>query len=121
MIVLSYVLNNLSGESMKDKEPSVHYKTVRQAIFDELSVGMKTIRELSQALRISEKEVISHLSHVEKSAGQRGYKFVMKPSECLKCGFTFERRGRMKRPSRCPECRSELLTNPGFGLERLKR
>lgn len=106
---------------MKDKEPSVHFKTIRQAIFDELLGGMKTIRELSQALGVSEKEVISHLGHVERSAGQRGYKFVMKPSECLKCGFVFERRERMKKPSRCPKCRSELLTNPGFGLKRLKR
>ncbi|HSE84211.1 MAG TPA: transcriptional regulator [Thermodesulfobacteriota bacterium] len=105
---------------MREKEPSVHYKTVRQAIFDELSGGMKTIRELSQALGISEKEVISHLGHVERSAGQRGCKFIMKPSECLRCGFVFERRERMKRPGRCPECRSELLSNPYFGLEKVK-
>src|SRR5919109_984137 len=103
---------------MKDKEPSIQFKTVRQAIFDELSGGMKTIRELSQALGISEKDVISHLGHVERSAGQRGYKFILKPSECLKCGFVFERRERIRRPSRCPECRSELLTNPTFGLVR---
>ena len=105
---------------MKDKEPSIHFKTVRQAIFDELLGGMRTVRELSQALGISEKEVISHLGHVEKSSEQRGYEFIMKPSECLKCGFVFERRERVKKPSRCPECRSELLTNPTFRLIRLK-
>ncbi len=47
---------------MKEKEPSIHFKTIRQAIFDELLDGMKAIRDLSQALGISEKEVISHLS-----------------------------------------------------------
>jgi len=104
---------------MREKEPSIHSKTIRQALFEELLEGMKTVRELSQTLRISEKEVVTHLTHVEQSARQKGYKFNMKPSECLNCGFIFQKRERRKRPSRCPECKKELLTNPSFGLERL--
>ncbi len=104
---------------MKEKEPSLHFKTIRQALFDELLDGIKTVRELSQALRISEKEVITHLTHVKKSAIQKGYSFIMKPSECLNCGFIFEKRDKPKKPSRCPKCKEEHLTNPSFGLEKL--
>lgn len=103
---------------MKKKEPPLHFKTIRQALFDELLEGMKTVRELSQALRISEKEVISHLAHVEQSALQKGYRFIMKPSECLDCGFIFQKRERQKKPGRCPKCKEEHLTNPSFGLKK---
>ena len=102
---------------MREKEPSMHFKTARQAMFEELLKGMKTVRELSQAIGISEKEVIENLTHVEKSAVQRGYKFIIKPSECLKCGFVFQRRERLRKPGRCPKCKGELLTSPGFEIK----
>ena len=92
------------------------FKTVRQAIFEELLGGVKTVRELSQSLHISEKEVLTHLGHIEQSAKQKGYKFIMKPSECMSCGFVFEKRERRKKPGRCPKCKKEFITNPGFGL-----
>jgi hypothetical protein len=91
-------------------------QTIRQAIFEELLDGVKTVRELSQSLRISEKEVLTHLGHIEQSARQRGYKFIMKPSECMSCGFVFHKRERTKKPGRCPKCKKEFITNPGFAL-----
>lgn len=103
---------------MKEKEPPFHSKTIRQAIFDELLEGIKTVRELSQALRVSEKEVISHLAHVEQSSPQKGYRFIIEPSECLDCGFTFQKRERQKKPGRCPKCKGEHLTTPSFGLKK---
>jgi hypothetical protein len=105
---------------MKNREPPPHYKTIRQALFEELLGGKRTVRELSQALRISEKEVTAHLTHVKQSAPQKGYRFIMQPSECLNCGFIFQGRERQKKPSRCPRCKEEHLTNPVFGLERLR-
>jgi hypothetical protein len=95
-------------------------KTIRQAIFDELLEGTKTVRELSQSLRIPEKEVLIHLTHIEQSAQQRGYRFVIRPSECLNCGFVFQKRARMKKPSKCPRCKREFITNPGFELKEPK-
>ena len=38
----------------------------------------------------------------------------VEPAQCLSCGFTFEERGRFRRPSRCPQCRSERLQPPRF-------
>jgi len=95
-------------------------KTIRQALFEELLEGTKTVRELSQALRISEKEVLVHLTHIEQSTQQKGYRFIIKPSECLNCGFIFQKRERMKKPSKCPRCKKEFITSPGFGLKKLK-
>jgi predicted Zn-ribbon and HTH transcriptional regulator len=103
---------------MKDREPPLHFKTIRQALFEELLEGMRTVRELSQALRISEREVVTHLAHVKQSAPQKGYRFIMEPSECLNCGFIFRNRERQTKPGRCPKCKEEHLTNPRFGLEK---
>ncbi len=91
-------------------------RTTRQAIIDELLLGMRTIRDLSQALGISEKEVVTHLPHVRRSAKHKGYEFVIEPSKCLKCGFIFEDRERWAKPSRCPECKGEKITTPMFRL-----
>lgn len=94
----------------------IQAKTTRQAITDELLLGMRTLRDLSQALSISEKEVISHLPHVKQSAKHKGYDFLIEPSKCLSCGFIFEHRERWAKPSRCPKCKAEKLTTPMFGL-----
>lgn len=96
-----------------------NYKTIRQALFDELLQGVKTVRDLSQSLRISEKEVLFHLPHIEQSAGHKGYRFIIKPSGCLNCGFVFQKRERFKKPSKCPKCKNEFITNPSFELKRL--
>ena len=94
----------------------IQAKTTRQAITDELLLGLRTVRELSQTLGISEKEVITHLPHVKQSAKHRGCEFVIEPSRCLKCGFLFEHREKWTKPSRCPTCKAEKLTTPMFGL-----
>ncbi|MGH7910083.1 MAG: transcriptional regulator [Thermodesulfobacteriota bacterium] len=104
---------------VKDKEPYYYSKTIRQALFEELLEGSRTVRELSQAIRIPEKEVITHLTYVKQSALNKGYRFIIKPSECLNCGFIFDKRDKPKKPGRCPRCKEEHLTNPSFGLEKL--
>jgi len=101
---------------MQEKEPLSHSKTIRQSIIDELLGGMRTVRELSQTLRIPEKEVLSHLPHIKQTAQHKGYKFIMMPSECLDCGFIFEIRERVKKPGKCPNCKKQHLTNPTFVL-----
>ena len=96
-----------------------NYKTIRQALFDELLQGVKTVRDLSQSLRISEKEVLGHLTHIEQPAGHKGCRFIIKPPECLSCGFIFQKRERLKKPGKCPKCKNEFITNPNFGLKRV--
>ena len=98
------------------QDKMIRAKTTRRAITDELLLGMRTVRELSQTLGISEKEVIGHLPHVRQSAKHSGRDFVIEPSRCLKCGFIFEHRERWAKPSRCPECKGEKIIAPMFRL-----
>jgi hypothetical protein len=89
--------------------------TPRQRIMAELEIGPMTARNLSKAIRISEKEVIAHMEHVAKSV-QPPKRLVIEPPVCNKCGFVFSHRQRFSSPSRCPECRHEGITQPVFRI-----
>ncbi len=90
--------------------------TIRQRIMAELEKGPMTARDLSKAIRISEKEAIGHMEHVAKSI-QPPKRLVIEPPVCNKCGFVFSHRQRFSSPSRCPECRHEGITSPVFRIE----
>jgi hypothetical protein len=38
------------------------------------------------------------------------------PAECRKCGFVFQKREKLKKPGKCPICRSESIEEPLFGI-----
>ncbi len=77
-----------------------------------------TSMEISQEVRIPEKEVHAHLTHIAKSIQARGCKLRIIPSDCLACGYTFEQRRRFTRPGRCPNCRSSRITRPTFTIDK---
>jgi len=88
--------------------------SIRQAIVKLLRVsGSVAIRQISQSVHISEKEALGHLEHIRKTYKDE---FVMLPSECTKCGFTFEDRNRLKKPGKCPKCRGERIDEPAYTL-----
>jgi predicted Zn-ribbon and HTH transcriptional regulator len=89
-------------------------QTIRQKIISTLSAGNHSARGLSQILRIREKEVYSHLEHIERSAASKNLKLVIIPSECLACGYVFDDRKRFTRPGRCPRCREERIEDPRY-------
>jgi transcriptional regulator len=88
--------------------------TVRQKMFALLTEGRQDARSLSQQLGISEKEVVEHLPHLERTARNQGRRLTIIASECLSCGFRFQDRKRPKKPGRCPHCRSTHLTMPAY-------
>ena len=90
--------------------------TLRRRIIALLSGQEMDVRELSQELGIKEKEVYEHLVHVERSAAAASAKFILTPSQCLLCGYVFEDRRRLTRPSRCPRCKRSKLQNPSFRI-----
>jgi predicted Zn-ribbon and HTH transcriptional regulator len=75
-----------------------------------------TARELSQTLRIREKTVYEHLSHVARSAEARKQKLTVLPFQCLACGYVFKERRRFTRPGRCPRCKKSHLETPTYRL-----
>lgn len=88
--------------------------TLRQQIIELLTDREMDARELSREVGIKEKEVAEHLSSIARSLAARGEKLVIRPAECLLCGYVFENRRRFTRPGRCPRCKKSHLLNPGF-------
>ncbi|MBL0716000.1 MAG: transcriptional regulator [Desulfosarcina sp.] len=88
--------------------------TLRQQMVALLREGDRDVRGLSQRLRISEKDVIAHLPHVQQSLAAGGERLVIRPAFCWACGFTFVGRGRFTRPGRCPQCRQTRIEPPVF-------
>ena len=89
--------------------------TLRQLIMAEIEKGPMTARDLSKAIRISEKEVIAHMDHVVKSL-KPPKRLIIEPSVCHKCGYVFSNRRRFTSPGRCPECRHEGIQPPAFKI-----
>ncbi len=73
-----------------------------------------TARELGEALGLREHEVTPHLEHLERSLKNGHERLVVEPSTCMACGFVFEERQRLTRPSKCPRCRATRVSHPRF-------
>ena len=92
------------------------HETGRQALRAVLGPTPASIKELSTLAGLREKEVLEHLEHLERSLKAEGTKLIVLPARCVACGFAFRDRDRLKRPSRCPQCKSERIEPPRFGL-----
>ena len=88
--------------------------TLRKMIAEILENEPLDVREISQRFHLREKEVLDHLQHIARSA--RGKRFIVEPASCEECGFSFRKRERLSKPSRCPVCRSEQISSPRFQI-----
>jgi len=98
-------------------EPVDSNQTLRQQIIDLLTGENLTVRDLSQAVSIPEKEVMDHLDHIDRSLRSQGRKLLEIPYECLSCGFVFDKRKRFSRPGRCPECRNSHIKTARYRIQ----
>jgi transcriptional regulator len=104
----------------KPKDPFIpveRHGTIRQEIVSVLEGRTLSAKELSANVRISEKEVYAHLEHIQRSMNKREQQLIIDPAECMKCGFVFTKRERLKKPGRCPVCKGELIREPLFSIE----
>jgi predicted Zn-ribbon and HTH transcriptional regulator len=92
--------------------------TLRQQIIDLLRQEAMTALEISQVVRVSEKDVYRHLAHIQKTVSNQGQKLAFPPCTCLACGFTFRDRRRLTKPGRCPRCRQSRIDHPVFRIEK---
>lgn len=84
-------------------------QTVRQQIISLLGDDELTSLDLSQLVRIPEKEVADHLYHISRSLHSQGKKLIVEPYHCMKCGYQFKKRERFDRPGRCPQCKGSHI------------
>jgi predicted Zn-ribbon and HTH transcriptional regulator len=109
-------MDRSAREPKGEKIPPGATATPRRRIIGELEREAMTVRDLSQALRLSEKEIIGHLEHVERSL-KAPHRLIVTPAACHKCGFVFTGRHRISTPGRCPRCRHEGISPPRFRVE----
>ncbi|WP_448873020.1 transcriptional regulator [Desulfobulbus propionicus] len=91
-------------------------ETIRQQLIRYLETNPCGVRELSQALHQSEKEIYDHLAHVERSLRAEGRRLVVEPPVCLHCGFVFTGRTRPTSPGRCPRCKKTRIRRPRYHI-----
>ncbi len=103
----------------RSKEPTIppeRHETIRQEITNLLENQILSAKEISGNVGVSVKEVYEHLAHIQKSRGKSSDIFDVTPAECKKCGFVFSKRERLKKPGKCPVCRSESVEEPLFSI-----
>ncbi|MEK6528299.1 MAG: transcriptional regulator [Nitrospirota bacterium] len=95
--------------------PAERRETVRQNIISILRGQNLSAKGISAQVSASEKQVYEHLEHIQQTI-KKEYQLIITPAECKKCGFIFKKRERLKKPGKCPVCRSESIQEPLFSI-----
>lgn len=75
-----------------------------------------TVSEIARLADQSDKDTASDIEHLLQSLKHTEYKAMIEPASCRKCGFTFGS-DKLRKPSRCPECKSSWVSEPRLQLE----
>lgn len=105
------------------KEPFIpveRHGTIRQEIVSLLVGKTLSAREISANIGVSEKDVYEHLEHIQRTINKREHNLIVTPAVCKKCGFVFRKRERLKKPSKCPVCRNEIIGEPFFSVRKIR-
>ena len=100
----------------REHEPEERTATARQALRKALGPKPLSAKELSALTGLKEREVTEHLEHLERSLHAEVKRLRVLPPRCVRCGFAFRDRERLKKPSRCPQCKSERIEPARFAL-----
>lgn len=92
--------------------------TLRQQIVQLLEGSELSFEELRRELAVPARALEDDLRHVEKSLRRGHARLRIEPARCLACGFVFRDRAprHFHAPGRCPQCRSERITQPRFSI-----
>ncbi len=94
----------------------MEWETVRERIIKLLSETQAPLSAKEIAFEVgleSEREVYEELRHVAKTVRRMGKTLYIQPAYCKKCGFVFKD-AQIKKPSRCPKCKSQWIEPPRF-------
>ncbi|MFC7176061.1 transcriptional regulator [Halosegnis marinus] len=91
-------------------------RTTRQRIADHLRAETTEAGTLANEFETTTADALAHVKHIAKSLDGTDERLLAAPPRCRDCGFSdFD--DPANRPSRCPECKSESLTEPAFKIE----
>lgn len=76
-----------------------------------------SVSEISRFVEQPGKDTASDLEHLLQSIKHTEYKPVIEVATCKKCGFEFSS-DKLRKPSKCPKCKSTWVTEPRIGLVR---
>ncbi|MDX1953622.1 MAG: transcriptional regulator [Verrucomicrobiota bacterium] len=76
-----------------------------------------TVSEIARWADQPPGEVLDDIEHLLRSIKHTEYRPVVEVAACKKCGFQFSP-DKLRKPSKCPECKSTWLTEPRVRLER---
>ena len=90
-------------------------RTTRQRIADFLREDPAAASSLAAEFGITTSTALTHVEHISRSLEATDEELLATPPECRDCGFErFE--DLTNRPSRCPACRSEDVTEPTYTI-----
>ncbi len=88
-------------------------RTTRERIVSFLREESAEAGRIANEFEITTASALSHVEHIAKSLDGTDEQLLAAPPECLECGFDgFDTL--INRPSRCPECKSERVSEPIF-------
>jgi predicted Zn-ribbon and HTH transcriptional regulator len=83
----------------------------RKGLINMLLDNPHSLVEIAKALDVPPKDVEDDLHHLQKSMKRSGYKLVIQPAECRKCGFKFKK-DKLHKPGKCPQCHETWIQEP---------
>ncbi len=92
-------------------------QTIRQKIIALLEESSMTVRDLSKALSVREKDIFDHFEHIHRSLKNQKKKLHIEPYQCQLCDFVFENRKKFTRPGRCPKCKGGSIEPAIYRIE----
>ena len=88
-------------------------RTTRQRIASFLRERPAEAGQIATEFEITTATALSHVEHISKSLDGTDEQLLAAPPECRDCGFDgFD--SLINRPSRCPTCKSESVSEPVF-------
>lgn len=91
-------------------------RTTRERITERLRRAAASPSTLADEFEITAEDAVDHVEHVAHSVEGTGEQLLVAPPECRDCGFDrFD--DPVNRPSRCPSCKSESVTEPEFRID----
>ena len=91
-------------------------RTTRERIADHLRAETAEAGTLANEFGVTTADALAHVEHIARSLDGTDEELLAAPPRCRACGFSdFD--DPANRPSRCPECKSEDLTEPAFKIE----